>query len=93
MEMGSHRRWRGAGRRGDHHPWGMANGYVHGVVAERGTGAAQRGDRPTRGAARRTGPTRREDRIDGLRRAFVRLRFHQSGKRLQGLESAVERAR
>ena len=91
MAMGRHCRWRGAGRRGGRHPWGVAGRFDAGVVAERGTGAAQHGDCPERGAISRTGSTRREDRINRLRRAVVRLCFDQSGKRLQELESTVDR--
>ena len=82
MEMGVDRRWHGAGRRDGRHPWGVAGRFDAGVVAERGIGAAQHGHRPERGAISRTEPTGREDRINGLWRAVVRLCLHQSGKRL-----------
>ncbi len=61
MAMGRHRRWRGTGRRGNRHPWDMAGRFDAGVVAKRGTGAAQHGDCPERGAISRTESTRRED--------------------------------
>jgi len=91
MAMGRHRRWRGAGRRGGRHPWGVAGRFDAGVVAKRGTGAAQHGDCPERGAISRTESTRWEDRINRLRRAVVCLCVYESGERLHGLESAVER--
>lgn len=89
MAMGVDRRWRGSGRRGGRHPWGVAGRFDAGVVAERGIGAAQHGDCPKQGAARRTGPTRREDRVRGLRRAFMRPCSHESRKGLQKLERAM----
>ena len=73
MAMGRHRRWRGADCCGGRHPWGVAGYFDAGVVAERGTGAAQHGDCPERGAISRTESTRREDRINRLRRAVVCL--------------------
>ena len=90
MAMGRHRRWRGAGRRGGRHPWGVAGRFDAGVVAERGTGAAQHGDCPERGAISRTESTRREDRINRLRRAVVCLCVYESGGRLHGLENTVD---
>ena len=90
MAMGRHCRWRGAGRRGGRHPWGVVDRFDAGVVAERGIGAAQHGHRPERGAISRTEPTGREDRINRLRRTVVRLCVYESGGRLQGLENAVD---
>ena len=90
MAMGRHRRWHGADRRGGRHSRHVAGRFDADFVAERGIGAAQHGNRPERGAISRTEPTGREDRINGLRRAVVRLCFHQSGRRLQGLENTVD---
>ncbi len=73
MAMGRHCRWRGAGRRGSYHPWGVVGRFDAGVVAEYGTGTPQHGDCPERGAISRTESTRREDRINRLRRAVVCL--------------------
>ena len=91
MAMGVDRRWRGAGRRGGRYPWGVAGCFDAGVVAERGIGADQRGHRPEQGAISRTESTRREDRVNRLRRAVVCLCVYESGERLHGLESAVDR--
>ena len=90
MAMGHHRRWRGAGRRGGRHRWGVAGRFDAGVVAKRGTGTPQHGHRPERGAISRTEPTRREDRADRLRRAVVRLCVYESGGRLHGLENTMD---
>ncbi len=89
--MGVDRRWRGAGRRGGRYPWGVVGRFDAGVVAERGIGAAQHSDCPKQGAARSTEPTGREDRINRLRWAVVRLCVYESGGRVQGLENTVDR--
>jgi exonuclease VII large subunit len=64
-----------------------------GVVAERGTGTPQRGNRAERGAAQRTDQRGGKIELTDCGGRLCAYASTNQGERLQGLESAVERER